>query len=816
MIKKIFLLLAAFTVGSFASQAQYAPGSWKIYPMAGEHYESIIETPTKVYYLTGGSLYSYDKEYDETTYYTPGTRLSDTDIASLEYNKDSKYLMVLYSNGNIDLLYDDGTLVNMPEIKDANLTKSKTINDVAFYGGRIYLACDFGMVVFNDGTHSVIESGIYSSPLKTIMANDKYIFTVVDYKLYYSPIEEHHNTLDKFTPMSGIAVNDVYQLDNNNFLYTSGSGDGIKVYKLTVNVPTMSFTHVLDTPNLSKFEIYKDGYYGVCDKGIVFFDANGNHTQTLALDESISSQLLATWNGPKSVWGADGYGVADYDLSGTTPVVLSDKFKAEASLLFASGSTTPSPDGKSVYVTRIGMTECHPGGDASWSQHLPFICERFDWASGSVTPVFPYGYRNISSTSQAEQDKYNSKYFMGGPANTLIDPVDPDLIYHANQFEGLVIVKNREILYQYNTTNSPIVTSWNSRVEGIAFDQFGNLWVGCWMSSGKSPLLVLPAAALAKLRQDPSSVTTADWQTVKWPSSDPGKMDLYMVFSKHNTNKMFYMRGGWNGPIVGYDNKGTSSLSDDTYVLYNGFIDQDGTVTTPQFKPCAVEDNTGNIWIGTTSGIFVIKDLAQLGVSNGSTNLSVIRPKVSRNDGTNYADYLLSSETILSIAVDPTNRKWIATGSSGLYLVNADGTEILEHFTAENSPLMSNSVYTVACDPNGNGVLIGTPNGMMLYSSTSTPASDNYDEVYAYPNPVRPDYTGWITINGLMQNSLVKIADMQGNVFWEGRSEGGMVVWDGCNRDGSRVRSGVYLVFASQSGDNGSSGKVVTKIVVIN
>ena len=87
--------------------------------------------------------------------------------------------------------------------------------------------------------------------------------------------------------------------------------------------------------------------------------------------------------------------------------------------------------------------------------------------------------------------------------------------------------------------------------------------------------------------------------------------------------------------------------------------------------------------------------------------------------------------------------------------------------------------------------------------------------MYAFPNPVRPDYTGWITVNGLMDNSLVKIADMQGNVFWQGQSEGGMVVWDGCNADGTRVRSGVYLVLASQSADDSTLG-TVAKIVVIN
>jgi flagellar hook assembly protein FlgD len=86
--------------------------------------------------------------------------------------------------------------------------------------------------------------------------------------------------------------------------------------------------------------------------------------------------------------------------------------------------------------------------------------------------------------------------------------------------------------------------------------------------------------------------------------------------------------------------------------------------------------------------------------------------------------------------------------------------------------------------------------------------------VYAFPNPVRPDYTGWITVTGLMDNSLVKIADAAGNVFYQGTSEGGMVTWDGCNSAGERVKTGVYYVFASKADDTKTSG-VVTKIMVI-
>ena len=88
----------------------------------------------------------------------------------------------------------------------------------------------------------------------------------------------------------------------------------------------------------------------------------------------------------------------------------------------------------------------------------------------------------------------------------------------------------------------------------------------------------------------------------------------------------------------------------------------------------------------------------------------------------------------------------------------------------------------------------------------------------AYPNPVTSGYSGPITITGLMEDSLVKIMDSGMRLVYQTSSEGGMAVWDGCNIGGTRVRSGVYYVLASSSGQGveSSAGDVVAKILVVN
>lgn len=195
-------------------------------------------------------------------------------------------------------------------------------------------------------------------------------------------------------------------------------------------------------------------------------------------------------------------------------------------------------------------------------------------------------------------------------------------------------------------------------------------------------------------------------------------------------------------------------------------------------------------------------------------NFYINRVKVPRNDGTNLADYLLDGLCVTCMAIDGANRKWFGTTTSGVYLVNEDGTEILEHFTSENSYLPDDNVLSIACSDDSNIVYFGTSKGTVAYSSDAVPSEDNFNNVYAYPNPVRPDYTGYITITGLMDNSLVKIADSAGNVVYSTTSNGGMVTWDGCNMNGQRVSTGVYFVLASQTDGSNKSG-CVTKIMIV-
>jgi hypothetical protein len=163
------------------------------------------------------------------------------------------------------------------------------------------------------------------------------------------------------------------------------------------------------------------------------------------------------------------------------------------------------------------------------------------------------------------------------------------------------------------------------------------------------------------------------------------------------------------------------------------------------------------------------------------------------------------------MAVDGGGRKWFGTNGLGAYLISEDNYSEIHHFTVSNSDIISNNVQSIAIDQQTGEVFFGTDKGLCSYMSDATEPNEemNKDNVYAYPNPVRPDYTGLITVTGLSYDADVKIVTSNGVLVAQGRSNGGMFTWDGTDLKGKRVVSGVYFVqTATQDGSSGTVCKI--------
>lgn len=264
--------------------------------------------------------------------------------------------------------------------------------------------------------------------------------------------------------------------------------------------------------------------------------------------------------------------------------------------------------------------------------------------------------------------------------------------------------------------------------------------------------------------------------------------------------------------IFSFDDNGTlDNISDDKTVTLTKVYDQDNKEInfcgSANLRSIA-QDKNGALWVGTTEGLFLINDPNKM----FNNNFRVYRIKIPRNDGTGLADYLLGTEEIKAIVVDGANRKWIGTASSGIYLVSEDGLETIHHFTSENSPLLSNAIQSIAINEQTGEVFIGTGNGLISYQSDAIEGGNKFKNVRAYPNPVRPEYNGIITITGLVADTQVRITDINGYLIYETQSNGGVATWNGCNASGEKVATGVY--FAHCVSADGKQ-KHITKILII-
>ena len=790
MLKRISGLIG-FVILSFtvATYAQLAVGDWQIYTSTGTPVK-VIDTPQRVYYVSGRSLFGFDKETEEMESYSKNNILNDIDIANIYYNYDKKYLVIVYANSNVDILHDNGKVFNIPDIKNAILTTAKGINDVKFYGDRIYLATDFGIVVLNDKKNEVSESYNYGKKISLIGACDKYWFFVADDGLYYINSDAIKYDIAKWVLLDDVPGTTIYALMpfNDKYLFYSKGGN---LHFLDIN----NGLSLLGTLNMGVMNVdkYYDGfvlrgyvYVAFCKpdivNGAIQFDGIFNFQNQ---SDYLVNVLTSSYEKDMSIWALGESGLCHFSMGNNQFVMLKEPFLPNVSNV-ADPWNLVINDHK-LYVSNSGPRR---GTEDQYVQTKISVLDQGNW---SVIDVGEVPLEN-GKTGNRIYSSYNMAF----------DTDDSNTFYIGTWFEGIYKISGTECVGHYTSLNSPLSKGWAMAVPNIVFDRDGNLWIA---HAGDVGVSMLPKA---KQSIDTDELKASDWYLLGFSEIKNIKYAILLI-PNHSTAK-WVVYGDWPGSIFAFDDKGTyNTIADDRTKNIVSFMDQDNKTFTPNYYTCIEEDNNGQIWIGTSSGPIVITNPDHV----FSDSFRCTRIKIARNDGTDNADYLLQNINITDIFVDGANRKWIGTRESGLYLVSADGSEILNHFTAENSKLPSNHVTEVIVDPVTGVAYIGTTSGLAAYRSDAVQSSDDYSNVYAFPNPVRPDYEGWISVTGLMENSLVKITDTAGNLFFQGYSNGGQISWDGRDRSGNRVKTGVYLVFASSGGSSKQSG-VVTKILVVN
>ena len=760
----LFLFISLLTTLS----AQHAIGSWQSY-LSYHNATAVAPAGSLIYTIGNGSLYAFDKEDESVHCYWKDNQLSDTDISHIAYNRENKTLVVIYNNYNIDLLINDNETYNLPDYKDKNMSQNKTVNNIYFNGDNAYITTGFGIIVINLKRKEVSNTYNLNTNVNDCTVLDNTIYAATNAGLFTGLLTDNLLDVNNWKRQSSAVFHSIESL--NGELFGNMVNNGINV----INKNDYSYKQ-LTGGNYSKLNTFGD-----------IMVANNNNTVTIfktSNDFTVNSLNNTTINDlgfeNNTYWLA----MANDGLNGLKYKEADRNFEVVNSLIIPNSPIRNYPYFMKFANDRLLIA----GGQSSSSNRRPgtlMYMDNNNWTTlqeDDIANQTNLPYQNITSIAQDPRDE--KRHFATSFGQGLYE-------FYEDKFVRLHSLDNSTLESALPDDNARY---HYVRVDGLTYDNQNNLWM----------LNSTPYHPIQVLKSD-NTWSSLGYSSLKNPivfkaSLFDKRGNFWAISSLQNDNGVFCLN--YNGTI--------ENTSDDQHKFVGSFINQDGTLLSHKGIYCIVEDNDGAIWVGTGQGPIVLNNASRF----FNNDYYCTQIKVPRNDGTNLADFLLANDQINAIAVDGGNRKWIGTETNGIYLLSPDGLETIEHFTVDNSPLPSNSITSIAIHPKSGKVYIGTLKGLVSYQGDATEGKSSFeeDQVYAYPNPVHPGYTGVITVTGLMRDSDVKITNISGKLIYEGTSIGGQFTWDGLNMQGNRVASGVYFVLAAnQEGKEG----IVTKIMFV-
>ncbi len=785
----------------FASVQAAAQNSLWSYHLSYHNATRTVGVGKMVYALYNGHLLAYDSEANSSqTLDRLSHGLSENDIAYMGWSASQKCLVLLYSNNNIDLVYpDDGTgengefsVTNLPDVKNYDESQVDCTN----------------LNVHNDWACVSTEKGVILLDLKNVTVKGYYQIgsgvtdgIVLNKRIYVGMND---------SLMSGLLTDDLYipsqwRTERQTLPVKSFIGSGEKAFM--VNPAKTGLSGYSTGINLLSQN--EDGTAKV-DFVSTFAasggSANGKYIQfycmgalcTFLADSPNQQRWLSTSIGPNDVtrtsentlFASQGYG-------GLQTFLLPSSGQVEAAT-DSIGNFGPRHAQSYSLLLNNGRLYVAGGFMETNFQESSLACyDGTNWNDMDED----------NAINTPSRDGRGPKYFTN-ICHVAVDPHDEQHVVASSYSEGIYEYQDGKFKTLYNVDNSilnypsSVVSAYHRNiyvlVGGCAYDKDGNLWM---TNNGADTLL-------AVMRNDgtwmhvATEALASQMYAEKIMFDSKGRLWGNIRASSSSVSSGLY--------VLDFNNT-LNDASDDRNSFHSSADNEDGTECSFSETMAMKEDRTGQIWFGCSSGVYAVTDPDDW----FNTDCTVYQPKVPRNDGTNYADYLLTGTPVSAIEVDGGNRKWLGTLGAGIYLVNADGSEILGHWTKSDSPLISDNIYDLALDSITGRLYIATDNGVCCYETGTTAPlpSLNKSDIVAYPNPVRPGYTGKVTIKGLTEGAEVKVLSTGSQLVAVGNAIGGSWQWDLTQQSsGQRVAPGVYFIMVATADGKKS---VATKVVVI-
>ena len=753
----------------FGLCAQFSIGTWR------DHFPykrciDVCEANNFIFAATANSVFSFDQFTGEINRFNKTNRLSDVGISALAFDPLSQFVIVGYSNGNVDL-FNEREVFNIPFIKFSTLIGDKTIYDIYPYGDRIFLSTGFGIVVIDVPGREIKETYFIGTSgeavrVRDIAIHNEVIYAVTEQGLRTADVNNTFlSNFENWTTAGNLPGTEVpthIEFFNNEIVLAIPGAGSDTVWSKPVDGSTWVDRFPLENFRIN--QLWSNGEWFSVSGSYAYWYSRNNLDSRIVIS-MVAGNLLHTYN---AIIGYNGYAWAADKFNGL--MLSKDPFGFEDILVSPQGPN--SDDCRRITAYNNNVWIAHGGVGPSWGQNnnsdgiSAYIDDR--WISFSADTM-----------QSAGQHFNNSNQYVMDFMDFAVDPIDNNNVYAASWEEGLlkIDIPNRRIIPVNGTaTTGPDSDGINddyvrTAVAGVTYSKDGVLW--CTNGYTKR--------ALHALDRD-GNFYDYNFSTV---IGDDEKIADILI-----SNDGYIWANVINEGLLVLNNNATLDVfSDDNFKL---LTDDEGNGKLPSNDVlCMEEDLDGEVWVGTASGLSIFYNPASI-FEEGNFDSEQILIQQEGN-----TQILLETEAINCIEIDGSNRKWIGTKSSGAYLLSDDGLREVYHFTEENSPLPSNTVYDIGINHSNGEVFFATENGVVGFFSTATNFDNEMSNVRVFPNPVRPDYDGNITIDGLAYNTSVKITDIQGNILFETESEGGRAVWNGLLSDGSRPATGVYLVYVS-------------------
>lgn len=746
-------------------------GKWRTH-LAYNNTTMIAKTDNKVFAVSDGVLYSVSVDENAVKVMDKTVGLSDSNVGNIAYDSTNKLLLVTYKNGNIDILSDKG-IKNIPDLLNKSMIADKNINHISFSKNKVYLSCNFGIVVLNSSKGEIADT-YYIGPNGTE--------TVVQYTI------EVNNT--------------IYALTNNTIYYASASNPNLvdfSQWKTVQNIPgngsltkLIAFNNELILLRAGKMYAFSGTAWQSILPSYSAVNMFTTENKLVVYNSATDLHLFDKDFGNTSITNAgEVAGIEIDNESGNLWLAGGAKGVVQYSVTNQSALNTFKPNGPAV--------------NSPWN--MKFAGEKLLVIPGGLTNVFFNNPGRIMIYENSNWKNVGNKFIENQTGlacqdfvSLSVDPNDNKHFFVASiktgiyEFYDTLMTK----LYNSKTTNGVIENLFNSdyynMTDATQFDNSGNLWITNSYAN-KS----------IKIRKKDGTWIGLGYDELK------GKTNLQNLIFSNPTKNLVWINNYRNTPglfVLDY-NGSIEDTTDDKKKFFSIFTDGDGNNISPSNTYCLVEDLDHNVWLGTEQGPLVFYNTSNI----FNSNYNCTRIKIPRNDGTGLADYLLQTDKIKAIAVDGANRKWIGTETSGIFLMSENGQKTIKHFTTSNSPLLSNDIMSIAINPVSGEVFIGTSNGLVSYQSDAANGGESFGNVRAFPNPVRENYTGLISISGLVAETQIKITDLNGNLIYQTVSNGSIATWDGKNVTGKKVSTGIYLVLCV---NKDGSESIATKVMIVN